>query len=162
MAAVRSELRLHANTTVKREIVSMETLLLMSAAVLAGAAVGLASPAQAAPDVTGTYSKVPANNPSDNPPTTWTVTSCGADCVHVVSSLPAEYDLHLVNGQWTGPLQTEHTARCPDGSWVAGTLTITVDAAFTSGSTDNPSGGTCANGAKWTSTGPSTFKLTKQ
>ena len=62
---------------------------------------GLASPAQAAPDVTGTYSKVPTNNPSDNPPTTWTVTSCGADCVHVVSSLPAEYDLHLVNGHWT-------------------------------------------------------------
>jgi len=142
--------------------VRTETLLLMSAAVLAGVAVGLASPAQAAPDVTGTYSKVPTNNPSDNPPTTWTVTSCGADCVHVVSSLPAEYDLHLVNGQWTGPLHTEHTARCPDGSWIAGTLTITVDAAFTSGSTDAPSGGTCANGATWTSTGPSTFTLTKQ
>jgi hypothetical protein len=82
--------------------------------------------------------------------------------MHVVSSLPAEYDLHLVNGQWTGQLHTEHTARCPDGSWIAGTLTITVDAAFTSGSTDAPSGGTCANGATWTSTGPSTFTLSKQ
>jgi hypothetical protein len=124
--------------------------------------VGLASPAQAAPDVTGTYSKVPTNNPQNQIASTWTVTSCGADCVHVVTSLPAELDLHLVNGQWTGPWYEEHAATCPDGSWIAGTTTVTVDAAFTSESDVFPSSFTCPDGSTWNGAPPSTATLTKQ
>jgi hypothetical protein len=142
-------------------IIARALAISVASAAVAGVAVGLASPAQAAPDVTGTYSLVPTNNPQSALPQTWTITSCGADCVHVVSSQPGEGELHLAKGLWTGSQSLKHGALCSDGSWMAGTVATTVDAAFTSGMSYNPESVTCPDGST-TMAIPTTFTLTKQ
>ena len=70
------------------------------AAMLSGAAIGLASPAWA--DLTpGSYTATildaGASGKKVGSPVTWSVTSCGPDCMHINA-----WDLHLQGNTWTG------------------------------------------------------------
>jgi hypothetical protein len=88
------------------------------AAVVAGAAVGLASPASA--ELTdGTYEMTYLKDPA--PPDTVVVTSCGAGCKHVQISGPyAAVDYHLEGNTWTAP-SSDGQAKAIDNNTLAGT-----------------------------------------
>jgi hypothetical protein len=88
------------------------------AAVVAGAAVGLASPASA--ELTdGIYELRYIVDPSPTPDTI-VVTSCGAGCKHIQMTGPyTPSDYHLQGNTWTAT-SVEGTARTIDNDTLAG------------------------------------------
>jgi hypothetical protein len=88
--------------------------------VLAGCAIGLASPASA--ELTdGTYQLTYLTNP-DPTPKTVVITSCGADCKRF--QIPGPYeplDYHLQGDTWTATSKEGHTQTI-DNNTLAGTI----------------------------------------
>lgn len=78
-------------------------------AALAGAALGLASPASAEPP-SGTYTATVTDVTAAGPPPIeiggtmiWAMTPCGADCTHLEINPPnakGQEDLHMQGGSW--------------------------------------------------------------
>ncbi len=94
--------------------------------VVAVAAIGFftAATASAAPDVTGQYHV-------ENSSETWTVTSCGVDCVDVNSSGGHNRHLHLNDSRWVS-VPFVGSVHCPvDNSEAAAEMTTTVNEGFT-------------------------------
>jgi hypothetical protein len=93
-----------------------------AAAIFAGTAVGVASPARA-DDFTGTY--IP-NRPGLH--STWVVSSCGRDCAHVADSTGWGVDAHPVDGLWRFVVGLPDGTKCNNDGTAPGTVTFTVDA----------------------------------
>jgi hypothetical protein len=128
-----------------------------AAAVLVGAAVGLASPAWA-DDFNGTYTY----STSGGATSTWTVTSCGPGCAHVVTKI-TNADAHLTNGQWVlvSHYDAPNGIRCNDGTQVASTRTFTWDATTLQGQVSDVSDGPACGVAGSYTPAPVPFSLTK-
>jgi hypothetical protein len=92
-----------------------------AAVVLAGAAVAFAGAAHA-DGFSGTY--IP-NGPGLN--STWTVTSCGRDCAHIVDSSGWSADAHPWDGLWRFVVTRPDATRCNNDGTVPGTVTFKVD-----------------------------------
>ncbi len=76
--------------------------------VLAGAAVGLASPASADP-VDGSYTATMLDGggvKKDGSTTTFTLTSCGPDCINLNTGSGSPFDLRRQGNVWVGPVET--------------------------------------------------------
>lgn len=90
--------------------VSMMTITqgLAVAAVLAGAAVGLAGPASADP-VDGSYTATMIDGggiKKDGSMATFTLTSsCGPDCINLNTGSGSPFDLHRQGNAWTGTVE---------------------------------------------------------
>ncbi len=95
---------------------------LAAAAVLAGAAVGFASPAQA-DDFSGTF--IP-NGPGMN--STWVVTSCGQGCARISDSSGWSADAHPWAGVWRFVVVLPDGTKCNNDGVLPGTVTFKVDA----------------------------------
>jgi hypothetical protein len=130
--------------------------------VLAGAALGLASPASA--DLSGTYTITYGTGNS----ATWTVTPCGPGCANVAdggTSQAAPYSgtAQLTAGTWNLMVARADAIRCDsDGSIVAGVNLWSWDATTLSGTevAEYPPGGACGKPGG-TTTAPITFTLTQ-
>jgi hypothetical protein len=94
---------------------------LAATAILAGAAIGFAGPAQAA-DFSGTYRYTAPNGVS-----TWTVTPCGSDCTHIADSSGWSADAHPFAGLWRFVVDNPNATVCNNDGTVPGTLTYKVD-----------------------------------
>lgn len=85
-----------------------------AAAVMAGAAAGLAVPASADP-LEGTYMHTiteAAGGPFKiGAETPWVLSSCGPDCLHVHQADDPQWDteLHLQGNRWSGPVMGRRT-----------------------------------------------------
>jgi hypothetical protein len=95
----------------------------LAAAVIAGAAVGFPSPAQAADDFSGGY--IP-NGPGLN--STWVVTPCGPDCVRIADSTGWVADAHPWAGVWRFVADLPDGTKCNNDGVAPGTVTFKVDA----------------------------------
>ena len=106
-----------------------------AAVVLAGAAVGLASPAQA-DDFSGTF--IPNGPGMDS---TWVVTPCGADCARISDSTGWSADAHPWAGFWRFVVDLPNGTKCNNDGVLPGTVTFKVDAARREGTSvaTNPS-----------------------
>jgi hypothetical protein len=91
--------------------------------IFAGGAVGFAGPANAADDFSGTY--IP-NGPGLR--STWVVTPCGADCVHVADSSGWGADAHPFGGVWRFVVDLPDGTKCNNDGTAPGTVTFKVDA----------------------------------
>jgi hypothetical protein len=107
---------------------------LAATVVLAGAAVGFASPANAA-DFSGTY--IP-NGPGMN--STWVVTPCGPDCARIADSSGWAADAHLWAGLWRFVVDLPGGTKCNNDGVLPGTVTFKVNAPRQDGTflTTNP------------------------
>lgn len=110
-----------------------------AAVILAGAAVGFASPANA-DGFSGTF--IPNGPGLDS---TWTVTSCGADCVHIVDSSGWSSDAHPWDGVWRFVVNLPDATRCNNDGTVPGTVTFKVDAARQDGTFLTTNQAACPN-----------------
>jgi hypothetical protein len=110
---------------------------LVAATVVAGAAVGFASPARA-DDFSGTY--VP-NGPGLT--STWVVTPCGADCARITDSTGWTADAHPWDGLWRFVVDLPDGTKCNNDGVKPGTVTFKVDASRQEGTmlTTNPDTG---------------------
>src|SRR5262245_3990590 len=99
------------------------TLGFTAAVILAGAAVGFAGPAHA-DGFSGTF--IPNGPGLDS---TWTVTSCGADCRHVTDSRGWSADAHPWDGVWRFVVNLADATRCNNDGTVPGTVIFKVDSA---------------------------------
>jgi hypothetical protein len=93
-----------------------------AAAIFAGAAVGVASPARA-DDFSGTY--IP-NGPGLH--STWVVTPCGSDCAHIADSTGWGVDAHPFDGLWRFVVDLPDGTKCNNDGTAPGTVTFKVDA----------------------------------
>jgi hypothetical protein len=111
-----------------------------AAVVLAGAAVGVAAPAQAE-DFSGTF--IP-NGPGMT--STWVVTSCGPDCARISDSSGWSADAHRWAGVWRFVVDLPDGTKCNNDGVLPGTVTFKVDAPRQEGTflTTNP-----ALGCQW-------------
>jgi hypothetical protein len=126
-----------------------------------------AAPAQAAPpapaasagaQVSGTYTV----KASDGSTSTWTITSCGPGCLHIVSSQGGSVNAQLVNGRWTFPLHSEAAVLCPDGAKVAADAEYSFDPASLTGWIDTTDSAGCAgHGGTNALPPPLSFNMTK-
>ena len=107
------------------------------AAVVAGAAVWLASPAQA-DDFSGTYVRTGPDGQS-----TWNVTPCGPGCAHVADSTGWSADAHWINGQWTFSVDRPDATKCINGVWAPGTALYSVNPARGAGTVVTSKPGPC-------------------
>jgi hypothetical protein len=107
---------------------------LATTVIVAGAAVGFASPAQAA-DFSGTYIRTALGEQS-----TWVVTSCGPDCAHVADSSGWSADARPFGGLWRFVVDLPDATRCNNDGTAPGTVTFKVDAPRQEGTfvTTNP------------------------
>ena len=94
-----------------------------TAVVLVGAAVGAASPVRAADDFSGTF--IP-NGPGLR--STWVVTPCGADCVHIADSSGWSADAHPFGDVWRFVVNLPDGTKCNNDGVAPGTVTFKVDA----------------------------------
>jgi hypothetical protein len=94
-----------------------------AAIIFAGAAVGFASPARAADDFSGTF--IP-NGPGLH--TTWVVTPCGPDCVHVADSSGWSADARPFGEVWRFVVDLPDGTKCNNDGVKPGTVTFKVDA----------------------------------
>jgi hypothetical protein len=110
----------------------------LAALVIAGAAVGFASPARAADDFSGTY--IP-NGPGLH--STWVVTSCGPDCVRISDSTGWTADAHSWAGLWRFVVDLPDGTKCNNDGVKPGTVTFKVDPGRQEGTfvTTNPATG---------------------
>ena len=124
--------------------------------VLAGAAVGLASPAQAG-GFSGTF--IP-NGPGMN--STWVVTPCGPGCAHISDSTGWSADAHPWNGYWRFVADLPDGTKCNNDGVLPGTVTFKVDAGHHEGTalTTNP-GSDCQWGLAPGYSEPVFFTLTR-
>ena len=108
--------------------------------VLAGAAVGLAGPAQA-DSFSGTFTP---NGPGLD--STWVVTPCGPDCARISDSSGWSADAHAWDGVWRFVAELPNGTKCNNDGVLPGTVTFKVDAARGDGTmlTTNPT-----TGCKW-------------
>lgn len=108
---------------------------LAAATIVAGAAVGFASPAGAANDFSGTF--IP-NGPGLN--STWVVTPCGTDCAHIADSTGWSADAHPWTGLWRFVVDLPDGTKCNNDGVAPGTVTFKVDAPRQEGTmlTTNP------------------------
>jgi hypothetical protein len=93
------------------------------AATFAAIAVGAASPASAAPVMSGHYvenSTTPAGNVTTSQ---WDFTPCGDGCAQTTTSDGVAAQARLVNGQWTFD-DPNVSSTCPDGSKHPGTISV--------------------------------------
>lgn len=107
---------------------------IVPAMVLAGTAVGLASPA-AADDFSGTY-RYDHNGPSTW--STWTVTPCGPGCADVAATggagwAPYGGRARMEGGRWTMVSPWPDAGDC-DGTPLVASRTLSLDAATLAGS----------------------------
>jgi hypothetical protein len=101
----------------------------VTATALAGAAIALAGPASAV-DPVGHYMVKWSDGSKAN---TWTITSCGQDCIHISGYKGWSTDAHLAEGTWNiDPIV--NTVSCPDGSVESDTINGTFDATTLAGS----------------------------
>ena len=120
------------------------------------AAAGFASPASA-DDAGAPAETYTLNLAGGTEPTTWVVTQCGTQCLHVEDSgnsltAPWSSDAYALNGNWTLFVKRSDLISCPDGSkfpaaaqynWTAagqGLVSATQD-----GQCDDPPGPISAN-----------------
>lgn len=117
---------------------------LAAAAILAGAAIGVAGPASADPldgpythtitDKTGGPYKIGAQTP-------WILSPCGPNCLHVHQAVDPEWDtdLHLEGNRWTGIILSGRKTSFDKDSLVGedvtpfGNTTFTVSYTLTKG-----------------------------
>ena len=106
-----------------------------AATIFAGAAVGFAGPATAADDFSGTF--IP-NGPGLR--STWVVTPCGPDCVHVADSSGWSADAHPFGEVWRFVVDLPDGTKCNNDGVAPGTVTFKVDARRQEGTmlTTNP------------------------
>jgi hypothetical protein len=107
------------------------------AAVFAGAAVWLATPAQA-DDFSGTYIRTGPDGQS-----TWIVAPCGPGCAHVADSTGWSADAHWINGQWTFSVDRPDATKCINGAWAPGTALYSVNPAKGAGTVVTSKPGDC-------------------
>jgi hypothetical protein len=116
---------------------STPTLRAALLAAAAGASALLGIPLAAADnDLSGTY-KYNSTSTGDQSGVfsrTWTITSCGTGCAHVVASASGgdtgyTGDMHLANGRWEMTLQRPDISTCIDGRKLPGTYTYSLDPA---------------------------------
>jgi hypothetical protein len=82
------------------------------AAVLSGAAVGLASPASAEPpsgSYTATMIDAGQSGKQVGSTTIWTMSTCGPDCTHVQTTSAGGHDFHLQDNTW---IQADSSGDC--------------------------------------------------
>jgi hypothetical protein len=129
-----------------------------AAVILAGAAVGFASPAWA-DDMNGTYTWQDSNG---DPPHTWIVTPCGPGCAHLFDSTSGHvHYAYLDGGQWSYSWIAPDAVKCRAGGNGPGTYTNTWDAATLNGTNTSTSPiGSCGDTAPKTYVNLS-FTLTK-
>ena len=84
-------------------------------ALLAGAAIGLAGPANA-DEFAGTFLHIAPGLQS-----LWTVSSCGAGCAHVADSTGWSADAHPVDGLWTFVVNLPYGTKCNNDGTAPGT-----------------------------------------
>lgn len=108
---------------------------LATVAVVAGAAIGVAGPARAAGDFSGTY--IP-NGPGLH--STWVVTPCGPDCARISDSGGWVADAHPFDGFWRFVVDLPDGTKCNNDGVAPGTVTFKVDAPRQEGTftTTNP------------------------
>ncbi|HEX4559587.1 MAG TPA: hypothetical protein VH166_10485 [Mycobacterium sp.] len=108
---------------------------LAAAAIVAAAAVGVASPAGAANDFSGTF--IP-NGPGLT--STWVVTPCGKDCAHIADSTGWSADARPWAGLWRFVVDLPDGTKCNNDGTAPGTVTFKVDAQRQEGTmlTTNP------------------------
>src|SRR5262245_25239707 len=94
-----------------------------TAAIVIGAAVGVACPAQAADGFSGTYLHTAPGLQS-----TWVVTSCGQDCAHVADSFGWSADAHPFGGVWRFVVDLPYGTKCNNDGVLPGEVTYKVDA----------------------------------
>jgi hypothetical protein len=113
----------------------------LAAVVIAGAAVGFASPARSADDFSGTF--VP-NGPGLR--STWVVTPCGPDCARITDSTGWTVDAHPWAGLWRFVVDLPDGTKCNNDGVKPGRVTFKVDAGRQEGTfvTTNP-----ATGCPW-------------
>jgi hypothetical protein len=132
-----------------------------TAVILAGAAVGFASPAHA-DSFSGTY--IPNGPGLDS---TWTVTSCGPACAHIVDSGGWSADAHPWDGLWRFVVNLPDGTRCNNDGTVPGTVTFKVDGSRREGTMLTTSAGACPDAPGYASpqapgySKPVYFTLTK-
>jgi hypothetical protein len=107
---------------------------LATATIVAGAAVGFASPARA-DDFSGTF--IP-NGPGLH--STWVVTPCGSDCARIADSSGWTVDAHPWEGVWRFMVDLPDGTKCNNDGGLPGTVTLKVDASRQEGTmlTTNP------------------------
>jgi hypothetical protein len=110
---------------------------LAAATIVAGAAVGFASPARA-DYFSGTF--IP-NGPGLH--STWVVTPCGQDCAHIGDSTGWSVDAHPWEGLWRFVVDLPDGTKCNNDGVLPGTVTFKVDATRHEGTmlTTNPAPG---------------------
>jgi hypothetical protein len=110
---------------------------LAAATIVAGAAVGFASPARA-DYFSGTF--IP-NGPGLH--STWVVTPCGQDCAHIADSTGWSVDAHPWEGLWRFVVDLPDGTKCNNDGVLPGTVTFKVDATRHQGTmlTTNPAPG---------------------
>ncbi|HTY27260.1 MAG TPA: hypothetical protein VMD51_03805 [Mycobacterium sp.] len=102
-----------------------------AAAILAAGSIGLAGPARADDEFSGTYNLAMGANTF-----TWTVTPCEGDpfipCVHIAETggenAPFQGDAYLTVGSWSMRVDRSDAITCEDNSKVAAPVTYSWDA----------------------------------
>jgi hypothetical protein len=111
----------------------------VAAAIVAGAAVILASPANA-DDFSGTF--IPNGPGLDS---TWVVTSCGPDCAHIADSSGWSADARPWGGLWRFVVNLPDSTRCNNDGTAGGSVVFKVDAGRHEGTFLNTNAAPCPN-----------------
>jgi hypothetical protein len=115
-----------------------------------------AAPAAQAASLSGSYTITPS---TDQPASTWTLTSGGPGSVHITSSPGWSADASSVGGRWTFTLDRTDAVLCSDGSTGPGTQYWSFDGnTGTVRSTYTGSSGAC--GQTGSETMPTSFTMT--
>jgi hypothetical protein len=122
-------------------------------ALLAGAAIGFAGPANA-DDFAGTFLHTAPGLQS-----VWTVSSCGAGCAHVADSTGWSADAHPMDGLWTFVVNLPYGTKCNNDGTAPGTVTYKVDVPAQNGTFYNSDAAPCQLAPGWSQ--PVYFSLTR-
>ncbi|OBK76277.1 hypothetical protein A5651_06630 [Mycobacterium sp. 1274761.0] len=57
----------------------------------------------------------------------WTVSSCGPGCKQVDGDIDISWQMHLVDGRWTGSTHRAEAVDCKNGTWASGTMVLSLD-----------------------------------
>lgn len=132
------------------------TLLAAAAAAVVGTATFGLSGSDETPGFTGRYAYLAADSGDGPFATTWTVTPCGAGCVHITTSSGlTDTDAHLEGSEWVFSKYDEAGIRCDNRKVLPATIRFSVDPASLRG-TLQPQGSPCGGASR-----ASGFTLTK-